>query len=60
MSDKKLVYIDWEALKLKPITPEQKRRQTLSALGKRKAKAIELAQQLHQLRTKVKKKVDKK
>ena len=56
MSDKKLVYIDWEALKLKPITPEQKRRQTLSALGKRKAKAIELAQQLHQLRTKVKKK----
>ena len=47
MSDKKLVYIDWEALKLKPITPEQKRRQKLSALGKRRA-------------TKVKKKVDKK
>ena len=48
MSDKKkLVYIDWEALKLKPITPEQKKRQTLSALGKRRS-------------TKVKKKVDKK
>tara|TARA_R100001443_G_C3222395_1_gene146316 strand:+ start:143 stop:292 length:150 start_codon:yes stop_codon:yes gene_type:complete len=40
MSDKKLVYIDWEALKLKPITPEQKKRQTLSALGKRRSTKI--------------------
>ena len=38
MSDeKKSVYIDWESLKLKPITSEQKRSQKLSAIGKRKA-----------------------
>ena len=38
MSDKeKSVYIDWDALKLKPITAEQKRSQKLSAIGKRKA-----------------------
>ena len=38
MSDeKKSVYIDWESLKLKPITPEQKRSQKLSAIGKRKS-----------------------
>ena len=41
MSDKKKsVYIDWESLKLKPITPEQKRSQKLSAIGKRKAKIM--------------------
>ena len=39
MSDeeKKAVYIDWEATKLKPITTEQRRSQKLSAIGKRKA-----------------------
>jgi len=38
MSDeKKSVYIDWEATKLKPITTEQRRSQKLSAIGKRKA-----------------------
>ena len=38
MNDKKKsVYIDWDALKLKPITPEQKKSQKLSAIGKRKA-----------------------
>ena len=39
MSDeeKKAVYIDWEATKLKPITKEQRRSQKLSAIGKRKA-----------------------
>jgi|TARA_R100000084_G_C4645339_1_gene146376 hypothetical protein len=41
MSDKKKsVYIDWDALKLKPITPEQKKSQKLSAIGKRKAKIM--------------------
>ena len=41
MSDKKKsVYIDWESLKLKPITPEQKKSQKLSAIGKRKAKIM--------------------
>ena len=41
MSDeKKSVYIDWESLKLKPITPEQKKSQKLSAIGKRKAKIM--------------------
>ena len=39
MSDeeKKSVYIDWEATKLKPITKEQRRSQKLSAIGKRKS-----------------------
>ena len=38
MSDKmKAVYIDWDALKLKPITAEQKKSQKLSAIGRRKA-----------------------
>ena len=38
MSDnKKSVYIDWDALKLKPITPEQRKSQKLSAIGKRKS-----------------------
>ena len=38
MSDKKKsVYIDWDALKLKPITAEQKKSQKLSAIGKRRA-----------------------
>ena len=41
MSDKKKsVYIDWESLKLKPITPEQKKSQKLSAIGKRKSKIM--------------------
>lgn len=41
MSDnKKSVYIDWDALKLKPITPEQKKSQKLSAIGKRKSKIM--------------------
>mgnify|MGYP000727774694 FL=1 len=41
MNDKKKsVYIDWDALKLKPITPEQKKSQKLSAIGKRKAKIM--------------------
>ena len=41
MTDKKKsVYIDWDALKLKPITPEQKKSQKLSAIGKRKAKIM--------------------
>ena len=41
MSDnKKSVYIDWYALKLKPITPEQKKSQKLSAIGKRKSKIM--------------------
>ena len=41
MNDKKKsVYIDWESLKLKPITPEQKKSQKLSAIGKRKAKIM--------------------
>ena len=41
MSDKKKsVYIDWESLKLKPITAEQKKSQKLSAIGKRKAKIM--------------------
>ena len=35
--DKKAVYIDWEATKLKPITTEQKRSQNLSAIGRRKS-----------------------
>tara|TARA_R100001082_G_scaffold96700_2_gene64356 strand:+ start:2844 stop:3065 length:222 start_codon:yes stop_codon:yes gene_type:complete len=38
MTDKKTnVYIDWESLKLKPITREQKKSQKLSAIGNRKA-----------------------
>ena len=38
MSDnKKSVYIDWDSLKLKPITREQRKSQKLSAIGKRKA-----------------------
>ena len=39
MSDeeKKAVYIDWEATKLKPITTEQRRSQKLSAIGKLKS-----------------------
>jgi hypothetical protein len=41
MSDnKKSVYIDWDALKLKPITPEQRKSQKLSAIGKRKSKIM--------------------
>lgn len=35
MSDnKKSVYIDWESLKLKPITIKEKKRRNLSAIGK--------------------------
>ena len=46
MNDKKKsVYIDWDALKLKPITPEQKKSQKLSAIGKRKAKIMK---QIHE------------
>ena len=46
MSDKKKsVYIDWESLKLKPITPEQKKSQKLSAIGKRKSKIMK---QIHE------------
>ena len=46
MSDKKKsVYIDWESLKLKPITKEQKTSQRLSAIGKRKAK---LSKEIHE------------
>lgn len=38
MSDsKKSVYIDWDSLKLKPITREQRKSQKLSAIGKRRA-----------------------
>ena len=41
MTDKKTnVYIDWESLKLKPITPEQKKSQKLSAIGKRKSRIM--------------------
>ena len=32
--------IDWDAMKLKPITAEQKKSQKLSAIGKRKAKIM--------------------
>ena len=35
--DKKAVYIDWEATKLKPITTEQRKSQKLSAIGRRKS-----------------------
>ena len=37
--DDKLL-IDWDAMKLKPITAEQKKSQKLSAIGKRKAKIM--------------------
>lgn len=46
MTDKKKsVYIDWESLKLKPITPEQKKSQKISAIGKRKAT---IAREIHE------------
>ena len=46
MTDKKKsVYIDWESLKLKPITPEQKKSQKLSATWKRRAK---IAREIHE------------
>ena len=34
------IRIDWDAMKLKPITAEQKKSQKLSAIGKRKAKIM--------------------
>lgn len=53
MSDeeKKSVYIDWEATKLKPITPQQRKSQKLSAIGRRKSTINkEMNQELRQPR----------
>jgi len=39
-NDDDKLQIDWDAMKLKPITAEQKKSQKLSAIGKRKAKIM--------------------
>ena len=39
-NDDDKLQIDWDAMKLKPITAEQKKSQKLSAIGKRNAKIM--------------------